>query len=318
MFEMLLETCCLRMTARVTNWSVVTPALKRHPYISHVKFINERGAPMRESTALAPIEIEIPDEIWDLLGDPPVLTEEESLAFQKILERFVQAVHPRDIIEWFHILDLTVQRTAILRFQRLKTRLIQQAHNNLVQARADCLRSAVPVAVQKLREATATELAAKIKALQGEPGAIKAETDKLEAESKANYKALFDKLGAEAIKKTQDNETAVSVEETAPGLFGKWIEPFERADRALIAEQKKFKESLRDLEDHRRGLGELLRQAEADIIDGECEEDVTPKEDRPLVHALEVPVPPQIIDQADPPLITVCGIGRLPAKLGAK
>jgi hypothetical protein len=273
---------------------------------------------MPKGTALSTIDINIPDEIWDLLGDPPALSETEACVYEAILARFAQAVHPRDIIEWFFVRDLAVYRAAIQRFQCLKTRLIQQVHRNQVQVQADRILSSGTSEIRKALEADAIELAAKIKELKGEPDEIKAETEKLEAESKANAAARLEKIKAETCKSLEENETASTVEETATALFGKWIEPYERVDRSLIAEQKKFKETLRDMDDYRRGLGELLRHADADIVDAEFEEKVIPtEENRPQVHASEVPIPSQIIDLTKPPPFTIAGIGHLPPKLGA-
>jgi hypothetical protein len=264
---------------------------------------------MPKGTALSTIDINLPDEIWDLLGGPPVLNEEECLAFEAIFARFAQAVHPRDIIEWFFVWDLTVYRAAIQRFQCLKTRLIQQVHTNRVQMQADLIISSTSAEIRKAREADAIELAAKIKELKGEPDEIKAETEKLEAESKANADARLEKIKVEAGNNLEENETASTVEETAPALFGKWIEPYERADRSLVAEQKKFKETLRDIDDYRRGLGELLRQAADNIIDHEFQEEViSTEENRPQVQSSALAIPPQITGQPKFPSISVAGV----------
>src|SRR3977135_2345234 len=94
------------------------PRIKPASLYFSVKFINERGAPM-PNMALSTIDIDIPDEVLSLLGEPPVLTEKECVAFERILERFAQVVRPRDIVEWFFVWDLTVCRATIQRLQRL-------------------------------------------------------------------------------------------------------------------------------------------------------------------------------------------------------
>jgi hypothetical protein len=249
---------------------------------------------MPKSMALSTIDIDIPDEVLGLLGKPPVLTEEECVAFEAILERFVQAVRPRDIVEWFFIWDLTVCRSAIQRLQHLKTQLIEQAHKHEVKVRGNRIVLSGVEEIRDVRETGAVELAAKIKKLKGGPDEIEAETKRLQAESSASVEAEVRKIHAEAGKSLKENDAASTVEETMPALFGRWIESHERADRSLIAEQKKFKESLRDIEDYRQGLGELLRQAEADIIDSECEEVAIPtEENRSQLEWSEVPVPSQ-------------------------
>src|ERR1700716_3529650 len=106
----------------------ILPAVRQKLHLSPCADSRTRLSPMSKSMALSTIDIDIPDEIWDLLGEPPVHTEEERIAFEMILRRFVQAVHPRDIVEWIFVWDLTVYRAAIQWLQRLKTRLIQQAH----------------------------------------------------------------------------------------------------------------------------------------------------------------------------------------------
>jgi Prion-inhibition and propagation len=270
---------------------------------------------MLESTALSTTDFNTPDESVRLFGNPPVLTEGEAQTHDGIFELFDQTVKPRDFIESAYVRDLADHRIEIQRFRRLKTRLVEWAHNRQLQLKAKRIGELAVIEIQNARESGAAQLAAKIKNLKGEPDEIKAETERLEAESKVAIQAQMNKIRAESLKKVENNE-AFTVEDAESTLFDAWIESYERADRCLIAAEKKFKETLRDLEDYRNGLGELLRQAEADIVDADFEE--TPKEDRPLVHASEVPVPSQIIDQADPPPFTVCGIGRLPAKLGAK
>jgi hypothetical protein len=270
---------------------------------------------MPKSTALSTTDFNTPDESVNLFGNPPVLTEGEAQMHDGIFELFDQTVKPRDFIESAYVRDLADHRIEIQRFRRLKMRLVEWAHNRQLQLNAKRIGELCVVEIQNARASGAVKLAAKIKNLKGEPDEIKAETERLEAESKVAIQAQIDKIRAETLKKAEENETAV--EEAEPILFDAWIGSYERADRCLIAAEKKFKETLRDLEDYRNGLGELLRQAEADIVDADFEEDVTPKEDRPLVHASEVPVPPQVIDRSKPPPFTVCGIGHLPGKLGA-
>jgi hypothetical protein len=130
--------------------------------------------------------------------------------------------------------------------------------------------------IKDIEAAGAVELADKIKQLKGgEPGQVKAETERLTSESKKMIAALVEKIKVESEGKFAEYQQTLEVDENDAESFGAWIGNYERADRVLIAAEKKFKETLRELDDYRQGLGELLRRADDLIIDGEFQEDVT-------------------------------------------
>jgi hypothetical protein len=224
-----------------------------------------------------------------------VLTEEEAIAHDSIFMRFEGTVKPRDFLERCFVRDLTDHRVEIQRWRRLKARIIRQASYEKVQSARNAIVSSAREDFRKVREVGAAELADLIKKLQGQPEEIAAKTEKLQAESKENIQAQIDTIEAESIKKFEENERTFSVEESGAALFGKWIENYQLADRCLIAAEKKFRETMRDLEDYRQGLGELLRQADDQIIDGEFEEDVnSTQETQPEVPALRLAAVPPV------------------------
>jgi tellurite resistance protein len=250
---------------------------------------------MPNSKSLSTIDFNIPDEIEELFGDPPVLTLGELVMHEAIVLRYAKAVKPRDFVEWCFVRDLTDHRVESQRFRRLKARLELQAHTDKLQEQANAITHSGIQRIRNVREAGAAELADKIKQLRGEPDEIKAETEKLKTESEKNLKTQCDAIQTDARKQAEENERAFSVEESSAAEFAKWIGKYQEADRCLIAAERKYKETLRDIEDYRRGLGELLRQADDQIIDGEFEEDVnSTQETQPEVPALRLAAVPPV------------------------
>jgi hypothetical protein len=247
---------------------------------------------MPNNTSLSTIDI--PDEILEMFGEPPVLTEEEAIAHDSIFMRFARIVKPRDFVEWCFVWDATNHRVEIQRFRRLKARFELQAHTDRLQVHANAIRVSGIQMIRNVREAAAAELADKIKQLHGEPDEIQAETEKLKTESAKNLKAQCEAIQTDARKQAEENERAFSVEESGTIEFAKWIGKYQVADQCLIAAEKKFRETMRDLEDYRQGLGELLRQADEGIIDVEVVDDVaSTQETQPEVPALRLAaVPP--------------------------
>jgi hypothetical protein len=250
---------------------------------------------MPNSKSLSTIDFNIPDEIEELFGDPPVLTLGELVMHEAIVVRYAKAVKPRDFVEWCFVRDLTDHRVESQRFRRLKAHIELQAHTDRLQVHANAITHSAIQMIRNVREAAAAELADKIKQLRGEPDEIQAETEKLKTESEKNLKAQCEAIQTDARKQAEENERAFSVEESGTIEFAKWIGKYQVADQCLIAAEKKFRETMRDLEDYRQGLGELLRQADEGIIDVEVVDDVaSTQETQPEVPALRLAAVPPV------------------------
>jgi hypothetical protein len=207
-----------------------------------------------------------PADLEPLFGPPAVLTGEEAKRYRQIFQAFARMVKPRDIIEWIYIWDLADYRTEIQRLQRLMPRLIQEAHKARLQQRAKGITWDTAQEKRWVLNGTDPELKAEIKNLKCKPEEVEAQVEKLKA-------ARIEKIELKhqvAIEELTD-EYEGDADDAAS--FGAWIEDYERADQCLVVAQKKYDQTLRQLDEYRGGLAERLRRVDDTIIEGEFQED---------------------------------------------
>jgi hypothetical protein len=70
---------------------------------------------------------QIPLEIMELFGAPPVLSTESRAQYDALLSRIAATVDPKDTIEWLWVKDITDLTWEVLRLRRLKTTIVDHA-----------------------------------------------------------------------------------------------------------------------------------------------------------------------------------------------
>jgi hypothetical protein len=112
---------------------------------------------------------QIPAEIEELWGEPPVLPTEDLKAYEKLCLEVAKNVGPTDIIEWLWIKDICDLSWEIRRLRGLKVRLVKgdgyfntMARNygrlDAVAAAVESRRNAVLREIERRRESVASRL----------------------------------------------------------------------------------------------------------------------------------------------------------------
>ena len=226
-----------------------------------------------------------PTDLEQLFGPPPVLTGAEAQRHRQIFRAFAQLVEPRDIIEWIYIWDLADYRTEIQRLQRLMPRLIQEAHKARLQQRAKGITWDTGDEKRLVRDGIDPELKAEIKNLKCKPEEVEAQIERLKA-------ARIEEIQSKHRKTIQELTDEYEGDANGAASFGAWIENYERADQCLVVAQKKYDQTLRQLDEYRGGLAERLRRPNDTIIEGEFQEDTVQERQGPAPESASTAVFP--------------------------
>jgi hypothetical protein len=222
--------------------------------------------------------IECPVEIRVALGKAPVFTTKELRQHELMFKTFAQLVKPRDFVEWIFVRECADNRVEALRLKRLNIRLVQTPLINHLTVCCRELASADKVKIEKLREKRSAELASKIKELKGTSAQVEAETARLQAEANEKFRLEIEEIKFENHKRFKEQQEPIIKEElTDADFFDEWIGPYERVSKRIAILDENFASLLEQLDQWRHGgLGERLRKAASDIIEGECKEELDP------------------------------------------
>jgi hypothetical protein len=69
----------------------------------------------------------IPPEVQELLGPPPLLSNEDARLYYAMLASLAQFMRPTNMITWLLVKDLVDHRVEIARYRRFKTAIVQGA-----------------------------------------------------------------------------------------------------------------------------------------------------------------------------------------------
>jgi hypothetical protein len=75
----------------------------------------------------------IPADIHALFGNPPLLRSEDPELYWRLVDRLVQAIAPKDVIEWLWLKDVADYGWEAFRLQRFKTATIDLAQRRAVE-----------------------------------------------------------------------------------------------------------------------------------------------------------------------------------------
>jgi hypothetical protein len=68
--------------------------------------------------------VEIPEEVGNVWGEPPLLPTEDPEAYRKLAEGAAKSIRPKDMIAWLWVKDVADLSTEIWRLRRWKSRLL--------------------------------------------------------------------------------------------------------------------------------------------------------------------------------------------------
>jgi hypothetical protein len=219
-----------------------------------------------------------PAEIRVLSGPAPVPTARARFEYELMLKTFAQLAKPREIVEWFFVKEWADNRSEVSWLKRLKIHHVQTPLKNYMAICANELSSTDKARVDKLRQKRTAELATKIKELKGSSEQVKAETERLEAEANKELAIEIEEIKFESRKKfIEQQEPIIKSEITEADTFHEWIGPYEQVSKRIAVLDQQFANALEQLDHWRHGgLGERLRKAADEIIDGECNEEFDP------------------------------------------
>jgi hypothetical protein len=175
-------------------------------------------------------------DIRDLLGPPPILSGEDSGAYEALHDQIRTAVTPKDVLEEIWVRDVADLVWEALRLRRLKATLFStQAHRGL----GELLK---PLVDYNDRHHLVESWARR------------------EASGVAKVNAI--------LKKAKLNDEAITAE-----TFAISAETFEKIDRLITQVEVRRNAMLREIDRHRDALGQRLRDATLNLLpDGEFKE----------------------------------------------
>ena len=182
--------------------------------------------------------VAFPDEVVTssaiLFGEPPLLDGENSAAYHDLHSKVSDAVNPTDVLEKIWVRDVVDLTWEVFRLRGYKTRLITANMHRGMNAILDPLCG--------YKEA---------------------------AEISAGW-ALQEK---DAVKQVNGllADARLTMDEVRSETLALKISDIERIDRLIMNSEARRNAALREIERHRTALGQTLRRATADVVDGEFE-----------------------------------------------
>lgn len=72
---------------------------------------------------------QLPSEVREILGPPPILSTEDSTIYYATLAWFAKDLQPADLITWLLVKDLADHRIEIARYRRFKTTMLARIYH---------------------------------------------------------------------------------------------------------------------------------------------------------------------------------------------
>jgi hypothetical protein len=219
---------------------------------------------MTETTAQSLMK-SVPEEIFEIFGDAPILSTEDTGRYHAMIAAFAEHVDPGDFITWCYIKDLADCRTEIWRYRRMKAQAVDNAYCAVIDKRLDGYRSALAKAPVEIRTRLVTQANEKIK----QQGLHGDEYTKFVAELEAAIEAEI-KATQESLQQRIDNLDYDPPDESdLAAELHVWIGQHRTLDQQISFAEGKYAAALEDLERHLFGFGRALRGKLHQIIEGE-------------------------------------------------
>jgi len=201
-------------------------------------------------------------EIVEIFGAPPLLSTEDAGAYDDMLAKLANAVHPGDIIACLLIKDIADKRTEIARYRRQKAALVEKATLQQRETKMDWLRTQLAAerySIAHQLDAEAQPQRTK-KDASGESGeALDIRVDRMiEDRIHDSYGPRFTLL--------QEAPTELDF----AGSLATWIDAMEQLDALERAAERQFQSALQTLGDHLDGLGTRLKANLDKVVEGEA------------------------------------------------
>lgn len=198
-----------------------------------------------------------------LFGPAPVLTSEVLKDYDTVLKQLMDCIEPCDFIEQMFVTDVAVASWDIKRFNLYKTLLIEQEHERHQEKEQERRKRSCEIRAAIAERAEA----AKQVEPAGEPmQAEQAGTAPTQVERMLELEAVWDGT-VEAVDDTFPADETDHAKALQSG-----IAYFEKLDRLLTVAMARRDDALAQIDFYRQGLGERLRRASVEIIDGEFRE----------------------------------------------
>jgi hypothetical protein len=201
----------------------------------------------------------IPAEYKRLFGPPPLYKVEDETYYNATLCGFDQDVNPRDHVEKILVRDLADQAYEIQWWRRLRNRVMRQVHKEEFRRRAGDVVHAADIRKRSLR---GSDDFASFFGTKQVP-----DPNQRTPEAEATLNAEIQKIDAETEATLAELRQAEHGPIDEAALFRNWIPLHDLIEKRLTVAEEKFAMALTQLEQHRDGLGQLLRRVAETIID---------------------------------------------------
>jgi hypothetical protein len=218
-----------------------------------------------------------PADIQVYLGSVLLPTKKAQLLYEWLFESFAKLFKPCDVIEWLCVKDLAYNRSERAWLNDTNAALVQRPRKNYICERSHSLYLAGDAESNKLCQRRAAELAGKIKELKGAPDHIKAETERLQAESKRDLEIEIDKTVRETYNKVKEMKLVIDNDASDVDSLPTWYGSYVQVSERIAVLDKEYTKLLDDYDQYRHGgFHERLRNPAKEIIEGEYEEELDP------------------------------------------
>ena len=211
----------------------------------------------------------LPPEIIELLGPPPLLSNEDPKIYYAMLAYFAEDFNPNDIVAWFLAKDLLDYWWEIQRYRRIKAGRMQKAQDEFLKGAERDIKSTDDMCRASIAASYVGKVKALEKSLAKNPEELATRKSKCHEQEQARTKDAekCHQQNLAGLKAVRESGRAVAYS------LHSWVADVETVDRFLEVAEKGFHDALRAIERHLGGFGQTIRERANKIIDGEV---VTP------------------------------------------
>jgi hypothetical protein len=211
---------------------------------------------------------QVPPEVREILGPPPILSTEDSTIYYATLAWFAKDLQPDDLITWLLVKDLADYRVEIARYRRFKAALLRQNYESYCENLIKDAERKLADQLKELRKQAEDERRTIRSVPQYDVQKIECEFKLVEqryAESASSTQKEHDQRIAQIEVRKQDGPS----DRYVVNNLEDWVDTHDRVDAIQQAVEQKFYATLREIERYKFGLGKALRAEIGKVIDGD-------------------------------------------------
>jgi hypothetical protein len=201
---------------------------------------------LRKQADQQQLQFEIPSDIQDLLGKPPLLKHENKDHYFELMRRLASTTRPNDFIEWLWVRDVADLTWEIIRWRRLKAALMNAGRQRAIE-------HFVCISAPGLMDS-----------VDASDPAILAEEWFTNPASKNDVDELLAKRELDA-------------DSIAAQCFAQARAELETAERLLAACEIRRNDALNEIGRRQQAFGRALHRASDDVVDAEISAPPVPK-----------------------------------------